>query len=56
MDILGLLFFVVIGIGIIWFYCDLVNRYIQLKSRLDVLGNVLVGLVEILKGLEDKDI
>lgn len=55
MDILGLLFYVVIGIGIIWFYYDLVVRYIKLKSRVEILENILVGLVQILPGTEDID-
>ena len=41
MEILEFIIFLLMSLGIVWFYYDLSNRYINLKSRVDILETVL---------------
>lgn len=46
MEVLELFIFLLILLGIVWFYYDLCNRYINLKSRVDILETVLEVIQE----------
>lgn len=41
MEVLEFIIFLLMSLGIVWFYYDLSNRYINLKSRVDILETVL---------------
>lgn len=49
------LFFILFCFLLIKVFVEIFNEIQSLKDRCNVLENVLVGLVEILKGLEDID-
>lgn len=46
MEILEFIIFLLMSLGIVWFYYDLSNRYINLKSRVDILETVLEVIQE----------
>lgn len=46
MEILEFIIFLLMSLGIVWFYYDLLNRYINLKSRVDILETVLEVIQE----------
>lgn len=41
MEVLEFIIFLLMSLGIVWFYYDLSNRYNNLKSRVDILETVL---------------
>lgn len=46
MKVLEFIIFLLMSLGIVWFYYDLCNRYINLKSRVDILETVLEVMQE----------
>ena len=46
MEVLELIMFFLMWLGIVWFYNQLCDRYINLKSRVDTLEDVIEFMQE----------